>query len=201
MRSTLVIVIAGVFMAGCSLVKDKVDVAELQKKAIDKAAEELKERLDGLLKTKGEAKEDEAAFVDDLTNLAPVVWHGIDVRGWKVTHDLIATWHGGGVYLNNSAVNEWPVTEANVGSVWVIGRQEDGKLHGWRYDQIRRGQQTREFPHYPPREGHGSYRTIRKEHLGEVYISISTMARSGSKSVDPVTGEHMKHRTKFARVK
>ena len=132
-----------------------------------------------------EKEEEVPAGLKDAIDASTVSWHGVDVGGWKITHSLVAGASGNNVQLITDATDVWPEMVRNVGSCWFIVKR-DGKWHGYRWDQIRKGQKLREFPWNPPHpKGDDSYATAKKRE--QIYITISSMARGNQRTVNERT--------------
>jgi hypothetical protein len=115
-----------------------------------------------------------------------IIWHGVNIGGWPIIYPMKVWVHGNGIYLDQEATKKWPSMAANVGSVWFIVKESDGKWHGYRWDQIRAGQMSREFPWNPPHPKEGeNYATAKRGE--EIYICLSSMARGADRTVNERT--------------
>ena len=116
--------------------------------------------------------DDEQAFTDAL-DLSAVVWHGPDVSGWEVTHDLrFEGKFGGQVRLIQDATKEWPTDYDVVGTCWLFIQDSENRWHAHQWDYIRPGQTLRHFPWNPPHPEDGkNYATVKAADPFAVMVS------------------------------
>ena len=167
MKRTLLLIVSCGLLCGCAHLKDVGEWVKWWETKPDIVVPDPK------------PKPDEPVWEDDvdLSKLAGI--HGWDTRGWKITSDLHATWTGSKLILKWNST-QWKTINANVGSVWCAFQMVEGGpwSKAWRYDQIRHGQGSRDYPRKPPhpKEGHGDYMTV-PAGAHRAMVWISTMAR------------------------
>lgn len=132
---------------------------------------------------------------DDL-DLSAVVWHGPDIRTWKITADLKAGIRGGEITLATDILKGKKESGDNgtSGNPWAIAKGTDGKLHAYTYEWISYSRQSRSLWKAFDR-GHGCPSVCTNSGVKDAvfYVAVATVSRG-------VGGRNGDERTPFRKV-
>lgn len=142
--------------------------------------------------------QDEIKLTDDI-DLSTVVWHGPDIRGWKIAADLVTgvSVSGGDVLLKTVLLKGRKTVSGSgvTGNAWAIVLCNDGKYHASTFEWLDYGRQSRTLwkafdrAHWTSNAVEGA-----EQKSGTVfYVAVSTIARG----TYPTNGNE---RTPFRRV-